>query len=284
MMPSDRRAGILDMTWQSRRCAQTGVMSIASQPDPRPRPPLPARDWALFLDVDGCLLEFAASPDKVVVPPRLLACLRRLSTWLDGSLALVSGRSVDTLDALFAPVQLPCAGLHGLQRRNRDGAIVMPVAPPMLRTVAADARALAASRPGVVAEDKGISLALHWRAAPQAEPVLRAFAQTALRRLPDYRLQSGDHVVELRPIGSDKGDAITAFLDEPPFHGRMPVFAGDDLTDEHGFAVVNARGGFSILVGEREPSAACFALRDPAQVLDWLDAAPAPDAGETGRG
>ncbi|HET6434950.1 MAG TPA: trehalose-phosphatase, partial [Xanthomonadaceae bacterium] len=106
--------------------------------------------------------------------------------------------------------------------------------------------------------------------APQAAGALRAFAEAALPRLPGYRLQHGDHVVELRPAAGDKGEAILAMLDEPPFRGRTPVFAGDDVTDEAGFAVVNARHGLSVLVGAREPSAAHYALPDPGAVRAWL--------------
>ena len=101
--------------------------------------------------------------------------------------------------------------------------------------------------------------------------MLRTFAEAVLPRLPGYRLQHGDHVVELRPSAGDKGEAILALLEEVPFRGRVPVFVGDDLTDESGFAVVNAHGGMSVLVGQREPSAAHYALRDPAAVRAWLD-------------
>ena len=138
----------------------------------------------------------------------------------------------------------------------------------------ADARRLAEAHPGTLVEDKGAALALHWRQAPDAAPALGRFAETVLPWLPGYRLQPGDHVVELRPSAADKGDAIEAFLGEPPFAGRRPVFAGDDLTDEHGFEVVNARDGLSILVGGRKGSAAVYGLRDPGDVRAWLGEAP----------
>jgi trehalose 6-phosphate phosphatase len=109
--------------------------------------------------------------------------------------------------------------------------------------------------------------------APNAREALRGFAEVALPRLPGYCLQHGDHVVELRPASGDKGTAIRALLEEPPFRGRLPVFAGDDLTDESGFAVVNAQGGHSVLVGTREPSAAHYALRDAAALRDWVGSA-----------
>lgn len=241
-----------------------------SRDPPRPRPPRPADDWALFLDVDGCLLEFADAPDEVAVPPRLPALLDRLGTRLDGAVALVSGRALSSLDALFAPLRITAAGLHGLERRSAVAEVPAPPRSPTLDGIHAEARALADGFPGALVEDKGAALGLHWRRAPQAADTLRAFAEAALPRLPGYRLQHGDHVVELRPAAGDKGAAIRALMDEPPFRGRVPVFAGDDVTDESGFAVVNTHGGVSVLVGDREPSAAHYGLRGPGEVLDWL--------------
>lgn len=237
----------------------------------RPRPPAPTDDWALFLDVDGCLLDFAARPDAVAVPGSLRATLAALSRRLDGALALVSGRSLATLDALFDPMRLPAAGLHGLERRSGDGHLVDAPAPaPLLAKVRAGAQRVAAEHPGALVEDKGAALALHWRQAPEAAEALCDFAAAALPWLHGYRLQPGDHVLELRPASADKGDAIAAFMADGPFAGRTPVFAGDDLTDEHGFAVVDAMGGHSILVGGRRGSAARYGLRDPAELRAWL--------------
>jgi trehalose 6-phosphate phosphatase len=236
----------------------------------RPRPPRPADDWALFLDVDGCLLEFADAPDAVTVPAPLPALLERLAQRLDGALALVSGRALSSLDTLFAPMRLTAAGLHGLERRSALATVAAPPRSAALEAVHGEARSLADGFPGALVEDKGSALGLHWRRAPQAADALRAFAEAALPRLPGYRLQHGDHVVELRPAEGDKGAAIRALLEEAPFRGRVPVFAGDDITDESGFAVINARGGISVLVGDRTPSAAHYGLRDPADVLDWL--------------
>jgi trehalose 6-phosphate phosphatase len=246
-------------------------MSVRRDPH-RPRPPAPADDWALFLDVDGCLLEFADAPDAVIVPDTLSATLAVLAQRLHGAVALVSGRSVDSIDRLFAPLQLPTSGLHGMEHRSATRRVAAPPAPVALQAIRAEAQQVAAAYPGALVEDKGPALGLHWRAAPQAATALRAFADVALPRLPGYCLQHGDHVVELRPAATDKGSAILALLDEAPFRGRVPVFVGDDLTDESGFAVVNAHGGHSVLVGRREPSAAHFGLRDPAAVHGWLAA------------
>jgi trehalose 6-phosphate phosphatase len=243
---------------------------------PRTAPPALAPDatalrtTALFLDVDGVLLGFAAHPAAVRVPDALLARLEALHAALGGALALVSGRAIATLDALFAPLTLPCAGLHGLERRNHAELVRVPADASALDAVRAAARTVVARYPGALCEDKGIALALHWRGEPLAAADLQALAASAAMQLPGYHLQPGDHVVELKPAAADKGAAIEAFLQEPPFAGRTPVFAGDDLTDEHGFETVNARGGTSILVGMRTPSAARYALPDVEAVHRWL--------------
>lgn len=238
----------------------------------RARPPSPADDWALFLDVDGSLIDFADAPDAVRLPRRLPSLLSRLAHRLDGAVALVSGRPLAGLDRLFAPLLMPAAGLHGLELRNGSVLRPTPEVPAALAGIRAEAAALALAWPGAVIEDKGPALGLHWRAAPAARDPLRALAEAALPRLPGYRLQHGDSVVELRPADGDKGTAIAALLEEAPFRGRVPVFAGDDVTDESGFATVNARGGVSVLVGAREPSAAHYALRNPNAVRRWLAA------------
>jgi trehalose 6-phosphate phosphatase len=250
-------------------------------PATRPTPPPPSPGWALFLDVDGCLLDFAPHPSDVVVPDGLQRDIARLATKLDGALALVSGRSLDAIDAVFGDLRhLPAAGMHGLERREFDGRRThAPDPPDALQGVEAEAIRVARAFPGAIAERKGPNLALHWRAAPAAQDAFRAFAATALRVLPDYRVQGGDQVLELRPGGEtpDKGSAVEDFLAQVPFRGRRPVFVGDDLTDEHAFDVVNARDGMSVLVGARSPSAARWHLPDPAAVRAWLARAVVPD-------
>lgn len=239
-------------------------------------PPPPIDDGcALFLDVDGTLLDFAPHPDAVDVPDALREALARLYQRLDGALALISGRSLATLDALLAPPVVPAAGLHGLERRHGRRGHRAPPTPATLARVRSEAERLAVRYPGAVVEDKGAALALHWRAAPAASGALLAFASAVLPRLPGYRLQPGKDVIELRPAGNkgaraDKGAAILAFLDEPPFAGRRPLFAGDDITDEAGFAAVNAHHGVSVLVGPLRDSAAHFHLHGTAAVHAWI--------------
>lgn len=237
----------------------------------RPPPPLLDADCALFLDVDGTLLEFAARPELVSLPEGALEVIGRLSDRLGGALALVSGRPLEQLDALFAPLQLPAAGLHGQEFRGLESPDGLPSG-SALGTLRHAALLLAERHPGLVVEDKGANLALHWRQAPAAEQPLRDLAQAHIGQLPDYRLQPGDHVIELVPADVHKGRAVTALLAQPPFADRRPVFVGDDLTDEFGFAAVNQAGGWSVLVGAREPSQAGFGLADPGAVHRWLHA------------
>ena len=234
-----------------------------------PPPPALKDDAALFLDVDGTLLEFASRPDAVHQPPQLRDWLAHISERLQGALALVSGRPLSELDLLFAPREFPAAGLHGQQFR---GAVAtQPVSHgDALATLRHEAWLLAERHPGVLVEDKGANLALHWRAAPDAATSMTALAQSHLPRLPGYRLQPGDHVIELVPADVDKGRAVHTLLNEAPFRGRTPVFVGDDLTDEFGFAAAHAAGGWSVLVGEREPSQAQYQLASPSAVHAWL--------------
>jgi trehalose 6-phosphate phosphatase len=239
--------------------------------DRDPPPPI-GDDCALFLDVDGSLLDFADDPASVRADARLRAALDALALRLQGALALVSGRTLSALDAIFAPARYPASGVHGSQRRDAPWSSGGGVA---LQAIAAAARDALTPYPGALVETKGpAALALHWRAAPAAEATARAFAEDALARLPGYRLEPGNQVLELRPDGADKGSAIRDYMREAPFAGRVPVFAGDDLGDEAGFLAVNALGGRSVLVGPRRDSAACYALADPAAVLEWLERRP----------
>lgn len=247
-------------------------MVCMRRPDLPPPPPF-SDDWALFLDVDGTLLDFADAPHRVHVDPDMLEALDVLHRRLDGALALVSGRPLEQLDHLFAPLRLPAAGLHGLEHRG-DGPAARPPTP--LRTLRGEARTLALRHPGAVVEDKGATVALHWRGNPEAEPAMRALAEAAIAWLPGYSLQPGDHVLELRPKGANKGAAVARMLDNAPFAGRTPVFVGDDHTDEHGFEAVLAHDGIAVLVGDRQPSCARHGLASPAEVRSWLVEAARP--------
>lgn len=235
--------------------------------------PLPgfARNWALFLDVDGTLLDLAEHPRSVHVEPGLAEALGRLQGLNGGALALISGRSIGDLDRLFAPLPLAAAGQHGAERRRANHAIELDrsKASALARNALAN---LARRHPDLLFEDKGATLAMHFRHAPQLEILVEAtLAGIARESAGEWTLQTGKMVRELVPHGRNKGGAIAAFVREPPFAGRVPVFIGDDDTDEHGFALVRRLGGHTIKVGP-EPSIAQCRIADAPGVRIWLGA------------
>ena len=238
-----------------------------------PAPPLPAATarWAVFLDVDGTLLELATEPSAVVVSTRLCVLLHALHRALGGALALVSGRTLDDLDRLFNHAPWAAVGLHGVELRRADGTgRPFAVAAAQQARMRDAAQALAAGFDGVQMEDKGTAVALHCRRAPRQLSALRAAAHAVVAQLHGYEVQAGHLVVEFKPTGMDKGHAVVELLQREPFANRQPVYLGDDLTDEHAFASINGAHGLSVRVGAREPTLAHFTLADPAAVEAWL--------------
>jgi trehalose 6-phosphate phosphatase len=233
--------------------------------------PPPAPDWALYLDVDGTLIELGERPDAVRADRELRELLQKASGTGQGALALISGRSLADLDALFSPLRFPAAGQHGVERRDATGGLHgAAVGSAMLREAASRLEAFARQRQGLLLEDKGSSLALHYRRAPEREGEVRAaMAAVAMGLGGGFELQNGKMVLEIKCCGRDKGTAIEQFNREAPFAGRRPVFVGDDQTDEYGFAVVNRLGGESIKVGDG-PSSARWRLPDVGAVRKWL--------------
>ncbi len=226
---------------------------------------------ALFLDVDGTLLHIADRPDAVAVDRGAVALLRGIHAATGGALALITGRALADVDRLFDPLVLPVAGQHGFERRDAAGRLHRHARPGVaLDEARARCRDFGAARPGVLVEDKGLTLALHYRLAPGAEGEVGALAEAiAAGSGGALAIQRGKMVVELKPAGKDKGTAIAEFMAEPPFRGREPVFVGDDLTDEYGFSVVNGLGGVSVKVGDG-PTEAAARLPDVAAVRVWL--------------
>ena len=241
---------------------------------PRRPPPAPRVDWAFFVDVDGTLLEIADTPSAVRVDLDLLELIGQLYRRSGGALALVSGRSISDLEAMLGTLRLPLAGQHGLERRDTAGRLWIHAAPPAAKCAIKEAlRPVLERHPGLLLEDKGLTLALHYRQAPH----LAAYAQRLMLRLMSevdggLELQKGKRVVELKPAGIDKGTAVAEYLTESPFSNRHPVFIGDDLNDEHGFAEVNRLDGTSIKVG---PGASCarYRLAHVTAVRHWLNEA-----------
>jgi trehalose 6-phosphate phosphatase len=245
------------------------LMSVPLQAPPHLR----VDEIALFLDVDGTLVEIEREPGAVHVPQRLSRILADLFGAGGGALALVSGRSLEQLDRLFAPLRLNAAGLHGLERRNlATGVVRSEPRPAVFEPARARLAHFAGDHAGVLLEDKGLTLALHYRKAPELELEAKALAQAVTAASGGALvLLEGKKVLELKPPGCDKGAAIAAFMDEPPFRGRRPVFAGDDVTDEAGFATINRLGGISIRIGaDSRPTAALYGHRDVRSMQDWL--------------
>ncbi len=227
----------------------------------------------MFLDVDGTLLDFAHHPECVEVDARLRDDLARMRTRLDGALALLSGRPLAQLDQLFGCHDHAGAGLHGAELRTPDGREHITGDDDALVAVHARAAALVAETHGVLLENKRRALALHYRRAPAAHAAAERIAHMLIDGLAGrYTLQQGDHVIELKPAGVNKGHALATLMRNPPFQGRRPWMLGDDLTDEDAFQIVNENGGVSVIVGTRRPTAAHYALADPPAVREWLHA------------
>lgn len=211
------------------------------------------KGWALFLDIDGTLLDLAETPDGVSSPPGLVENLERLSHKLDGALALVTGRNLPFADGLFSPLSLPIAGLHGAERRRTDGTLDLVQEDDAFQTLKRSLERVTMDWDGVIIEDKGAAVAAHFRQAPQWEHSLEAVMASALDEAgPNYALQRGKMVIEIRPSRASKGAAVRAFMEEHPFKGRKPITIGDDLTDEAMFKVANELGGLSVRIGDAD--------------------------------
>lgn len=225
---------------------------------------------ALFLDFDGTLAELAPRPDAVIIPGELLSLLDRLHVQLGGAVALITGRAQADIEPLIAPLQLPAAYEHGAVRHTEWGVVSLaPEQVPDLGPALAAANALAARHPGLLVEHKHTAMALHFRLAPELEAECVGAMEDAVRNTPGLQLLRGKAVVEVKSARVNKGHAIQAFMGEAPFEGRIPLFAGDDVTDEAGFEVVQRLGGAGIKVGEG-PSCAQHRIADPQALRAWL--------------
>ena len=238
----------------------------------RANPRLDDGAWALFLDIDGTLLEHADHPDNVWVDDGLRNLIIDLDKRLDGALAMVSGRSIAQIDHLFSPLKLRAAGLYGLEHRLEPNGEIEPAGEPEdIAAFAIELEAQFRNETGVYVERKGPVLAIHTRAAPHALAAVSKAAELALPRLAaGYRIVSGNAGIELLPLEAIKSAAIRRFMALEPFAGRQPIFIGDDVSDESGFELVNATGGISIRVRPSSATAARHVLADVAATKAWL--------------
>lgn len=247
-----------------------GVNPIATELPELPAPPLLHERCALFLDFDGTLVPIAPRPQDVHVAPWVVPTLQRVQHALGGALAMLSGRPLDQLDGLLKPLQLAAAGVHGVQRRAVDGRrwahnVEVPAA------IAKAVHALGQHHPELLIEKKPSSLTVHYRAAPELEPICRTTLVAALQGQMEWVLLAGHAVFEVKPRGLNKASALRAFLAEPPFAGRVPTVVGDDITDEDAFAAALEAGGHAIKVGSGT-TIARSRLGDPSAVCRWLTA------------
>jgi trehalose 6-phosphate phosphatase len=249
--------------------------SPEQEPDavPVPRSLVPhLNECAILLDIDGTLLDFAPTPREVWVPPGLAKALDRLLVRTSGALALVSGRSLNDIDLIFAPKQFPAIGGHGAEMRiSRDSEAVATHAPPMDKELKMRLAAIAKLSPGILLEDKGYSLALHYRLAPHAEKAIYEAVSLIRADLPNAPIEvlPGKCVCEIKHSGFTKATGVLELMTHEPFRGRRPIFIGDDVTDETVFAVMPDLGGLAFSVGRRAQGVAGH-FDEPRDVREWL--------------
>ncbi|MGO9485901.1 MAG: trehalose-phosphatase [Rhodomicrobium sp.] len=236
--------------------------------------PLPtlsdARTYAFFFDFDGTLTELAETPNAVILEDRARHALEILLQAASGAVAIVTGREIESVDAFLSPLHLPIAGVHGFERRNGAGTVSARLAEESaVHSVEKILRSFADHNPGLSLEKKRGALALHYRLRPELEDLCLSLVEDATAALTGTVLTRGKMVIETRFHTATKGTAIRDFLQELPFSGRVPLFAGDDLTDEDAFAAVNALEGMSIKIGPGD-TAARFRASSVGEFLGWL--------------
>jgi trehalose 6-phosphate phosphatase len=230
------------------------------------------RAFALFLDVDGTLLELAATPRSVRIPDGLSDLLQTLMHRLDGAVAIISGRLISEIDQIVAPTLLPASGVHGAELRKGPAAQIERISPELPDDVVQSLRTLALSIPGVIAEPKGPGLAIHYRLAPHAEAdILSALAAILDAHAGALELLPGKRLFEIIPSGLSKGTALTALASLPAFRGRVPIMVGDDIGDDAAFAVAERMGGYGLRVAGEYFNTEVADFGGPRSVMGWLN-------------
>src|ERR1700712_3710023 len=229
-------------------------------------------ECAVLLDIDGTLLDLAPTPREVWVPPGLARTLNRLLERTSGALALVSGRSLNDIDLIFAPEEFPAVGGHGAEMRiSADSEAVATHAPPMDKELKGRLAAIAKLSPGILLEDKGYSLALHYRLAPHAEKAIYEAVSLIRSDLPNAPIEvlPGKCVCEIKHSGFTKATGVFELMTHEPFKGRRPLFIADDVTYETVFAIMPDLGGLAFSVGRRAQGVSGH-FEEPRDVREWL--------------
>ncbi|HML41443.1 MAG TPA: trehalose-phosphatase [Hyphomicrobium zavarzinii] len=228
--------------------------------------------FALFLDVDGTLLELAATPRSVRVPDGLSDLLGQLTRRLDGAVAIISGRLISEIDQILSPLKLTASGVHGAELRKAPDSDIERVTPVLPLEIVEEMRRLAARIPGVIAEPKGPGLAIHYRLAPHAEADILAVIEDFLdRHAGAFELLPGKRLYEIIPSGLSKGTALAALASLPAFRGRVPIMIGDDIGDETAFAAAEGMKGFGLRVAGEHYHEEMADFSGPRSVLTWLE-------------
>ena len=238
---------------------------------PQFQDPIDTGHVAILLDIDGTILDVAATPQSVVVPASLLHTLVKLHARTAGALALISGRLIENIDELFAPLKLPCVGGHGVEMRVSGSAPLQKQHAELSPLLKKQVTAAVTVDPRIIIEDKGSSLAVHYRLAPGQGPSIKNKIAAILDRVSPERLEMlcGKAVIEVKPLSFNKGVAVRELMKGPPFAQRIPFFVGDDVTDESVFAALPALGGHGYSVG-REVAGVEGNFGSPQDVRDWL--------------
>ncbi len=232
---------------------------------------------ALFLDIDGTLLDVALTPSSVHVPPNLSDVLDALSKRLHGALAIVTGRPLQEADRLLHPARVVGGGVHGGEMRFSDNGIIETLTPKFSHSLIVDVKRIAEDLPGIVYEDKGSGIALHYRLAPELHRALMARIEMLAPMYPNqFSICEGRKVVELLPIGFSKGRALRKLASLPAFANKLPVMIGDDIADVDAFRAAEELGGYGLKVAGENFSEAESAFQSPSEVLAWLQKFSAP--------
>jgi trehalose 6-phosphate phosphatase len=229
------------------------------------------RDYALYLDVDGTLIDLATTPHGVAVPAGLIDCLRTLSACFGGALAIITGRRVAEIDNILSPIVLPASGVHGAELRLSSGEPVTQLMPSIPSEMVDQLSEIVRRTPGVLIEPKGPGLAIHYRLAPNAAPLILRNLEGFLQLYPDrFAIYPGQRVFEIIPTGFSKASGLTSFAQTDPFKGRIPIMIGDDIGDEPAFAMARQLSGYGLRVASENFGVDDVEFSGPQAVRNWL--------------